>query len=77
MVSAWCRIAGSAASPLTQRDVSLALAGTYAYVTPIISLVVGATLAHEEVPLVAVLALVLTLFGVYLIKQGMRREVVL
>ena len=46
-----------------------------AYVTPIISLVVGATLAHEEVPLAAVIALVLTLLGVALIKQGMRREV--
>jgi drug/metabolite transporter (DMT)-like permease len=56
--------------------VSLALAGTYAYVTPIISLVVGAALAHEEVPLAAVLALMLTLVGVYLIKQGMRREAV-
>lgn len=57
-------------------NVSLALAGTYAYVTPIISLVVGATLAHEEVPLAAVIALALTLIGVALIKQGMRREVV-
>jgi len=57
-------------------NVSLALAGTYAYVTPIISLVVGATLAHEEVPLAAVIALALTLIGVALIKQGMRKEAV-
>lgn len=54
--------------------VSLALAGTYAYITPIISLIVGAWLAHEEVPLAAVIALALTLLGVALIKQGMRRE---
>lgn len=54
--------------------VSLALAGSYAYITPIISLIVGACLAYEEVPLAAVIALALTLVGVALIKQGMRRE---
>lgn len=54
--------------------VSLALAGTYAYITPVISLIVGAWLAHEDVPLAAVMALALTLVGVALIKQGMRRE---
>lgn len=55
-------------------NVSLALAGTYAYVTPIISLVLGAVAVHEEVPLVAIIALALTLMGVALIKQGMVRN---
>ena len=55
--------------------VSIALAGTYAYITPIISLIVGALLAQEEVPLAAIVALALTLVGVALIKQGMRQEV--
>lgn len=54
--------------------VSLALAGSYAYVTPIISVIVGATFAHEAVPNAAVIALALTLLGVALIKKGMRHE---
>jgi drug/metabolite transporter (DMT)-like permease len=54
-------------------NVSLALAGTYAYVTPIIALILGAVAANEEVPLPAVIALILTLMGVALIKQGMRK----
>lgn len=55
-------------------NVSLALAGTYAYVTPIISLVLGAYAVQEEVPIAAIIALALTLFGVALIKQGMVRN---
>ncbi|MFO0814468.1 MAG: EamA family transporter [Gemmatales bacterium] len=54
-------------------NVSLALAGTYAYVTPIIALILGAVAANEEVPLAAVSALILTLMGVALIKQGMKK----
>lgn len=56
-------------------NVSLALAGSYAYITPVIALILGAWAAQEDVPGAAVVALILTLTGVGLIKQGMRKRV--
>lgn len=55
-------------------NVSLALAGSYAYVTPIIALILGAVAANEEVPLAAIIALVLTLTGVALIKISQKKQ---
>lgn len=56
-------------------NVSLALAGSYAYITPVIALILGAWAAQEDVPGAAVVALTLTLAGVALIKQGMIKRV--
>jgi drug/metabolite transporter (DMT)-like permease len=54
-------------------NVSLALAGSYAYVTPVIALILGAVAANEEVPLAAIAALALTLTGVALIKMSQKK----
>jgi drug/metabolite transporter (DMT)-like permease len=55
-------------------NVSLALAGSYAYVTPVIALILGALAANEEVPMPAVVALVFTLAGVALIKASLKKN---
>jgi drug/metabolite transporter (DMT)-like permease len=52
------------------RHVSATLAGTYAYVNPLVALLVGALLAGEPITVRIVLGMVVILAGVALVRQG-------
>lgn len=58
----------------TIRHLPLAVASTYAYVNPVIAILLGVVLLNEQMTWITVFALVATLYGVYLINSAHRES---
>lgn len=50
----------------------IVVVSTYAYVNPVIAILLGVAILHEKITWITVLALATTLYGVYLINSGYR-----
>ena len=57
------------------RNVSAVAVSTYAYVNPVVAVILGYYLANEEITLVTVIGAGLILFGVLLVSGRKRRKV--
>lgn len=54
------------------RHLPIVLVSTYAYVNPVIAILLGVVILSEKITMVTVAALAATLYGVYLINKGYR-----
>ena len=54
------------------RHLPIVLVSTYAYVNPVIAILLGVLILNEKITMITVAALVATLYGVYLINSGYR-----
>lgn len=54
------------------KNLPIVVVSTYAYVNPVIAILLGVALLNEKITWTTVLALVATLYGVYLINAGYR-----
>jgi len=52
----------------------IVVVSTYAYVNPVIAILLGVAILDEKITAITVLALVVTLYGVYLINSGYRNS---
>ena len=57
----------------TIQHLPLTVASTYAYVNPVIAILLGVAILNEEITWITVAALITTLYGVYLINTGYRK----
>lgn len=57
------------------KHLPIVMVSTYAYVNPIIAILLGVIILNEKITWITVLALVTTLYGVYLINSGYRTAV--
>ena len=58
------------------KHLPIVVVSTYAYVNPVIAILLGVAVLKEKITGITVLALAVTLYGVYLINSGYRTEVV-
>lgn len=56
------------------KHLPIVLVSTYAYVNPVIAILLGVVILSEKVTMITVLALAATLYGVYLINKGYRDQ---
>lgn len=56
------------------RHLPIVVVSTYAYVNPIIAILLGVAVLHEKITWITMLALAVTLSGVYLINAGYRPQ---
>lgn len=54
------------------KHLPIVLVSTYAYVNPVIAILLGVAILNEKITWITVLALIVTLYGVYLINAGYR-----
>lgn len=54
------------------KHLPIILVSTYAYVNPVIAILLGVAILNEKITWITVLALIATLYGVYLISAGYR-----
>lgn len=57
------------------KHLPIVLVSTYAYVNPVIAILLGVLILNEKITMITVLALAATLYGVYLINLGYRSKV--
>jgi drug/metabolite transporter (DMT)-like permease len=57
------------------RHLPIVVVSTYAYVNPVIAILLGVAILNEKITWITVLALAVTLFGVYLINSGYKSVV--
>lgn len=57
------------------KHLPIVMVSTYAYVNPIIAILLGVIILNEKITWITILALVTTLYGVYLINSGYRTAV--
>lgn len=57
------------------KHLPIVMVSTYAYVNPIIAILLGVLILNEKITWITVLALITTLYGVYLINSGYRTAV--
>lgn len=56
------------------KHLPIVLVSTYAYVNPVIAILLGVVILSEKITMITVLALAATLYGVYLINKGYRDQ---
>ncbi len=57
------------------RHLPMLVVSTYAYVNPVIAILLGVAILNEKITRITVMALVVTLFGVYLINSGFAKKI--
>jgi drug/metabolite transporter (DMT)-like permease len=58
------------------KHLPIVVVSTYAYVNPVIAILLGVAILNEKITWTTVLALLVTLYGVYLINSGYRKALV-
>ncbi len=56
------------------KHLPIVLVSTYAYVNPVIAILLGVVILSEKITMITIMALAATLYGVYLINKGYRDQ---